>query len=166
MTAWYICAIILPAGWRKILDIEIITFNGHSKDFALAMEVRQKVFVLEQNVPVELEHDEFDEQATHVLLLADAQPVGTGRFFADLQQANTARLGRVAVLREYRELGFGQALLARLLAEIKNSRKFNRVLIHAQIAVVDLYARFGFEKRGKDFMEAGIAHCEMIYTVS
>ncbi len=145
------------------MDTEIRTFGGYSKDFALAMEVRQKVFVIEQKVPAELERDEFDEQATHLILLAAGLPVGTGRFFADLKHAGTARLGRVAVLKECRGLRLGQVIVARLLEEIKNSGKFNRVLIHAQIAVVGFYARFGFKKVGEEFVEAGINHCEMIY---
>ncbi|NLF95242.1 MAG: GNAT family N-acetyltransferase [Candidatus Riflebacteria bacterium] len=147
------------------MDIEIRTFNGKSPDFALAMEIRQKVFVVEQHVPENLEHDEFDEQAMHVLLLADGLPVGTGRFFADPQRDETARLGRVAVLREYRGLRLGQVLIATLLDEIKKSGRFCRVLIHAQTAVVELYARFGFEKIGEEFYEAGIAHYEMIYLI-
>jgi predicted GNAT family N-acyltransferase len=145
------------------MDIEIRTCKGCDRDFALAMEIREKVFVLEQNVPPDLERDEFDERATHVLLLADGLPVGTGRVFADPKQTDTARLGRVAVLREYRGLHLGQVLIATLLEEVKKSGCFSRVLIHAQTAVVELYARFGFEKVGEEFYEAGIAHFEMIY---
>jgi len=54
-------------------------------------------------------------------------------------------------------------LIATLLEETKKSGRFNRVLIHAQTNVVELYARFGFEKVGEEFYEAGIAHYEMIY---
>ncbi|MBU1109910.1 MAG: GNAT family N-acetyltransferase [Candidatus Riflebacteria bacterium] len=145
------------------MDIELRTVAGSGKDFALALDIRQKVFVVEQLVPVEIEHDEFDESATHVLLLADGVPVGTGRIFADPYHADTARLGRVAVLKEYRGLKFGQVLIARLLEEIKNRQQFRCVLIHAQAAVVELYVRFGFEKIGAEFYEAGIAHYEMVY---
>jgi len=147
------------------MDIDIRTFDGIAADFALAMEIRQKVFVIEQKVPEDLEHDEFDEKATHVLLLADGKPVGTGRVFADPERTDTARLGRVAVLREYRGLRLGQVLIATLLEEIKKSGRFRRVLIHAQSSVVELYARFGFEKVGEEFYEAGIAHYEMIYLI-
>mgnify|MGYP001014803731 FL=1 len=147
------------------MDIDIRTIAGSAPDFALAMEIRQKVFVIEQKVPEDLEHDEFDEKATHVLLLADGKPVGTGRVFADPERTDTARLGRVAVLREYRGLRLGQVLIATLLEEIKKSGRFRRVLIHAQSSVVELYARFGFEKVGEEFYEAGIAHYEMIYLI-
>ena len=147
------------------MDIDIRTIAGSAPDFALAMEIRQKVFVIEQKVPEDREHDEFDEKATHVLLLADGKPVGTGRVFADPERTDTARLGRVAVLREYRGLRLGQVLIATLLEEIKKSGRFRRVLIHAQSSVVELYARFCFEKVGEEFYEAGIAHYEMIYLI-
>ena len=144
------------------MDIELRTITGCGEGFTQALEIRQKVFVLEQQVPLELERDEFDEAATHVLLLADGIPVGTGRIFADSDQADTARLGRVAVLKEYRGLKFGQVLIARLLDEIRAQPQFRRVLIHAQTSVVELYARFGFEKIGEEFYEAGIAHYTMV----
>ncbi len=147
------------------MDIEIRSFMGCDGDFALALAIRQKVFVVEQQVPEDLEQDEFDETATHVLLLADGLPVGTGRVFADPERNDTARLGRVAVLREYRGLRLGQVLIARLLEEIKKLGSFKRVLIHAQTGVVELYARFGFERVGEEFYEAGIAHYEMIYQI-
>lgn len=145
------------------MEIEFRVFAGCGAEFASAMEIRTKVFVVEQRVPAELERDEFDELATHVLLLADGEAVATGRIFADPLAADTARLGRVAVLKEYRGLKFGQVIIARLLEEIRKRQQFNRVLIHAQSAVVDFYARFGFKKLGDEFFEAGIAHYEMIY---
>jgi predicted GNAT family N-acyltransferase len=168
LTAGKVVSFKLQCGHQNtemLMDIDIRTFAGSAPDFALAMAVRKKVFVVEQRVPEELEHDEFDEKATHVLLLADGLPVGTGRVFSDPERSDTARLGRVAVLREYRGLRLGQVLIARLLDEIKKSDRFSRVLIHAQTAVVDLYVRFGFERVGEEFYEAGIAHYEMIYQI-
>ncbi|PKL45426.1 MAG: GNAT family N-acetyltransferase [Candidatus Riflebacteria bacterium HGW-Riflebacteria-1] len=145
------------------MEIEVKTFIGCETEFAKALSIRQRVFVIEQKVPAELERDEFDTQAMHVLLLADAVPVGTGRWFADPEKPHVARLGRVAVLKEYRGLRFGQVIIARLLEEIKKRQQFSQVLIHAQSAVVDLYARFGFKRVGEQFFEAGIAHYEMVY---
>jgi len=144
------------------MDIEMRIFKGKSDDFASALAIRQRVFVEEQKVPIEIEQDEFDSVATHVLLLADGVAVGTGRLFADPVQQNMAKLGRVALLPEYRGLHLGQVIIAQLMEEIKKTGMFRKVSIHAQVSAVGLYGRFGFVRVGEEFLEAGIRHVEMV----
>ena len=56
--------------------------------------IRDAVFVVEQNVPVEIELDELDPVCTHLLAVADeGGDVGTGRMTAD------GHIGRLAVLK-------------------------------------------------------------------
>lgn len=141
---------------------EFRAFSGCGEGFAEAMLIRTRVFVEEQHVPVELEHDEFDAIAVHLLLLKSGKAVGTGRFFADQRDKTIARLGRVAVLPEFRGLGLGRAIIDELLGKIKADGGFKRVLIHAQKTVVGLYAAAGFKPFGDEFFEAGIVHQEMV----
>ena len=47
------------------------------------LAIRQRVFVEEQGVPRELEHDAHDASAIHLLALSDRDPVGTARLLAD-----------------------------------------------------------------------------------
>lgn len=126
-----------------------------SEALPLARPVREKVFIEEQKVPLELEWDEWDERCDHAVA-CDAQGVaiGTARLAAD------GKLGRMAVLREWRGLGVGAALLDALLGRARE-RSLARVTLHAQTHAAGFYRRFGFSERGGEFLEAGIPHLEM-----
>src|SRR5215217_6498778 len=72
--------------------------------------VRITVFVKEQQVPEDLEWDDADEHAYHVLATAvDGKPIGTGRLKLD------CHIGRMAVLKSWRGRGVGSAILSLLI---------------------------------------------------
>ncbi|MEO6154384.1 MAG: GNAT family N-acetyltransferase, partial [Thermomonas sp.] len=76
--------------------------------------VRDEVFVGEQNVPVELEHDALDPLCTHVIArLLDGTPVGTGRLTPE------RHIGRMAVRAPWRGRGIGDALLLALVEQAR-----------------------------------------------
>src|SRR5215510_8739149 len=108
----------------------------------LARPVRVKVFVEEQRVPLDLEWDEWDERSDHALALGPrGEPIGTARLLPD------GRIGRMAVLKEWRRKGVGAALLAAML-ERARERSMPTALLHAQIQAAGFYRRFGFSERG------------------
>jgi predicted GNAT family N-acyltransferase len=121
----------------------------------LARPVREKVFIEEQKVPREMEWDEWDERCDHAVA-CDAQ----GRAIGTARLAPGGKLGRMAVLREWRGLGVGAALLDALLARARE-QALSRVTLHAQTHAAGFYRRFGFIERGGEFLEAGIPHFEM-----
>ena len=141
----------------------IVSFVGLAPEFPQAMQIRTAVFVEEQRVPVELERDEFDAVATHVLLQIGGKSAGTGRIFPDPRERATMRLGRVAVLKEFRRRGLGNLIVAELLRQAQSRAGCRQVLIHAQKQVETWYASMGFVAFGDEFIEAGIAHREMVY---
>jgi predicted GNAT family N-acyltransferase len=118
--------------------------------------VRRAVFVLEQHVPEELEWDQDDERAYHVLAAAveDGTPIGTGRLKLD------CHIGRMAVLRNWRRRGVGSAIL-RTLLELAGKEGCTVVRLHAQTHAIPFYEAHGFTAYGPQFDEAGIAHREM-----
>ena len=121
----------------------------------LARPVREKVFIEEQQVPSELEWDEWDARCEHAVACdAGGCPIGTARLLPD------GRIGRMAVLKEWRGRGVGAALLEAML-ERARLRSMVRVILHAQIHAAGFYRRFGFSERGGEFLEAGIPHVEM-----
>ena len=77
--------------------------------------VREIVFIVEQSVPVEIEIDEFDPVAQHVLAYDGDRPVGTGRITAAGPQGRMRRIGRMAVLDAYRGRGVGGAIISALI---------------------------------------------------
>ena len=124
-------------------------------DAATLCAIRLKVFVDEQNVPLELEWDREDERCEHALAYApDQTPIGTGRLLPD------GRIGRLAVFKEWRGQGAGSALLVYFL-KLAREKGFTTVRLHAQTRAMAFYARHGFEAHGDEFMDAGIPHIEM-----
>lgn len=123
-------------------------------------DIRREVFINEQQVPEELEWDEFDQSAQHVMALNQAaQPIATGRIKAD------GHIGRMAVLKNYRKQGIGSAILL-VLMDIAQQQKLKRVYLHAQVSAVPFYAKHGFTVEGAEFMDAGIAHKTMYKDLS
>src|SRR5580765_3765342 len=92
----------------------------------LARPVREKVFIEEQRVPRELEWDEWDGPSDHAVACeVKGRPIGTARLLPD------GRIGRMAVLREWRRRGVGAALMEALLRQARG-RSLPRVSLHAQ----------------------------------
>lgn len=118
-------------------------------------QVRVRVFVQEQGVPLELEWDPFDAQAVHLLARnLDGQPIGTARILPNGQ------IGRMAVLAPWRGRGVGTALLREALT-IATAPGLPRPFLNAQSSAVNFYRRHGFHPEGDEFLEAGITHQRM-----
>ena len=123
--------------------------------------VREAVFIREQGVPVELEWDEFDAGCIHLMAMDAAEnAIGTARLLQQGENGGIGRIGRMAVLKEWRGKGVGDALMRRLLKEAA-AREIQQLTLSAQVYAAGFYARFGFVAMGNRFMEAGIPHVKM-----
>jgi predicted GNAT family N-acyltransferase len=117
--------------------------------------LREKVFIIEQGVPRELEWDGEDERSHHFIALNEAgQALGCARLLP------SGQIGRMAVLAEHRQHGIGMRLLVEAIEAAKRLG-FARVMLHAQTHATTFYRKAGFEPVGEIFMEAGIPHQEM-----
>jgi predicted GNAT family N-acyltransferase len=125
-------------------------------DLEKVFAIRREVFVGEQNCPPELEW-EHEEESNHFLATVDGIPAGASRW---RKTDKGYKLERFAVLKDFRGKGVGQALVQAVLNDLPEDADF--VYLHAQIDAVTLYERFGFEKTGPEFEEAGIRHYKMI----
>jgi len=134
---------------------------GSWRDFQKqASPLRTEVFVHEQKVPAELEWDHEDETALHAVVLNRmGLCLATGRL---LQHApGVARIGRMAVKKQMRGSDLGRRLLHALMNAAKD-RGDTQVVLHAQCSAEGFYTRSGFVPQGAVFVEAGIAHIEMV----
>ena len=117
-----------------------------------AQKVRVEVFVIEQNVPVELEWDEGDEVSTHAVAYDEqGQPVATGRLLPD------AHIGRMAVSQSLRGKGIGKQVLVALLEHARQDGH-EELVLHAQTHAVPFYEQQGFIVEGEEFIEADMPH--------
>ena len=124
-------------------------------DFKDLRTVREPVFVVEQNVPLDMEWDELDPTSYHVLARDEEhRAIGTGRLTRE------HKIGRLAVLKAWRGRGVGDALLLALIDQARRN-EWPEVSLHAQVDAIGFYRKHGFEAYGDEFMEAGIRHQSM-----
>jgi predicted GNAT family N-acyltransferase len=143
---------------RGPFRVETVTF-AEAADALLA--VRETVFVIEQDVPIEMERDALDPRCRHVIARdRDGTPIGAGRLVPPPAEGAPAHIGRMAVLREWRGAGVGDAMLHALLRQARELG-WHDVALNAQVSAQSFYARYGFVPVGERFMEAGIEHQAM-----
>lgn len=126
-------------------------------DFPACAAIRRRVFIEEQNVPEELELDELDATAVHLLAVQDGRPVGTARL---LIEGESAKIGRVAVLPEMRGTRAGAALMRAALDELR-ARGVTKAKLGAQTHAIGFYEKLGFTVHGPEYDDAGIPHSDM-----
>ncbi|SCZ59411.1 Predicted N-acyltransferase, GNAT family [Thiohalomonas denitrificans] len=135
------------------IDIEVVQWSSESRPAIRA--IRERVFILEQGVPAELEWDEEDAAATHLLAHAPGgEPLATARMLID------GHIGRVAVLPEWRRRGIGSMLVIQCIA-IGRERGLKQIWLDAQVTAIPLYEKLGFVAEGDEFLDAGIPHRRM-----
>ncbi len=125
-----------------------------------AFQIRELVFVVEQEVEAAEEYDEFETTSVHFLAVLEGAPVGTARWRFT---SNGVKMERFAVLKDARGKGVGQALVAAVLKDIEMhpDGKGKKRYLHAQIHAMPLYAKFGFQQVGEQFEECAILHYKM-----
>jgi len=146
-----------------------------SEQLAAALAVRVEVFVDEQGVALEAEHDALDgaSSTVHVLALTEepraeastppadqGEVVGTGRLLAPDDDGHP-HIGRVAVVARARRTGVGKALmdeLERIAVERYGSGGPVVVALSAQVHAIPFYERQGYTIAGEPYLDEGIWH--------
>ena len=133
-------------------DIAIVNWSDKQADLT---SVRRAVFIEEQNVPESVEIDGRDPDHIHILA-SDKKglPVGTARM------DRKGKIGRMAVLHDYRRRGIGRKMIQALM-NYGRKNKITDFHLSAQITAIGFYKKMGFEPFGKEFIEAGITHINM-----
>ena len=134
--------------------VEIADWSCDDQRDAL-LDLRDTVFIQEQGVPEQRERDGLDVDCWHVLARDESgQPIGCGR----LTPAH--KIGRMAVLPDWRRHGVGAALLRELISRAR-AQGWPGVALDAQVSAIDFYERAGFVAHGEEFEDAGLAHRAM-----
>lgn len=131
------------------------------QDLKTAFQIRKKVFVEEQGVPIEDEFDVFDalnKDCEHILVYYNEQPVGTGRVrWVD----GLGKLERICILEPYRKFGLGKIII-KALEEIAEEESITQVKLHGQTQAEGFYKKLGYHTSSNIFMEDGIPHILML----
>lgn len=123
---------------NKTLEIKIVSSDT---DYAKAMAVREHVFIEEQGIPKSKEFDGNDHSATHILALAEDEPVGTMRirYFNGF-----VKFERMCVLPSFRKTDVSEQIMQkgmRFCAE----KGYNKVYGVCKKELLPRWKRNGFE---------------------
>ncbi len=129
------------------------------EELKVCFEIRKKVFIEEQKVTYEEEFDEFDKlnNTKHFLLSLNENLIATCRLRIT---QDGQKIERVAILKEYRNKGYGKLFMQKVLeyCKLQNNK---RVYLYAQENVIPFYEKLGFLAYGESFLDARIPHKAM-----
>lgn len=118
-------------------------------------EVRRAVFIVEQGVPEALEWETIDPHCRWLAAIAPDQTL-----IGIVRLTSAGRIGRMAVMPDWRRRGVGHALLAAVL-QAARELDLRQVHLSAQTHAVGFYTRHGFLAEGPEYLDAGIPHRSM-----
>ena len=123
------------------------------------LRLRVAVFVVEQECPYpELDGRDLEPTTRHFWIGSGTDPevaVACLRLLAE--PGGGYRIGRVCTARQVRGRGLSERLMAAALADVGDAE----CVLDAQVQVAGLYAEFGFQRIGEEFVEDGIPHVTM-----
>lgn len=120
------------------------------------MQIRQKVFVVEQRFAKESICDRHDNNSFHILVKNHkGQSVGCGRL------SPSGRVGKIAVLINERGQGIGTAILNQLVNLAKKQNIIN-ISLNAEAELSDFYFQQHFHIDGPVYMKQGVPYQRLI----
>lgn len=137
----------------QLKNIKIAQVNWQEAQTHLRA-VRTPVFIVEQFVTPEFEWDEQDKSAIHLLALLDNQAI------ACLRIIEYHKIGRMAVLKEWRNMGLGTALLLEAVNICKLHGSKN-IHLSAQTHAINFYQQAGFKVTSEVYQDVHIPHVDM-----
>lgn len=128
------------------------------KELNDCFELRKEVFVDEQNVPQENEFDEYEDEATHIIVYdVNHRPIAAARYRS---YQNKAKIERVVVVKDQRMHGIGRKLMQFIEKEAQKDG-FKEAILNGQIQAQPFYESLGYHPQGEIFLEEAIEHIEM-----
>lgn len=127
-----------------------------------AFEIRRKVFVEEQGVPLSIEMDEHDDSAIHFVGYELEQPIAAAR----LREVGLGigKVERVCVLPEFRGQHVG-LLIMNAIEEHASQSGLSRLKLNSQSYAIPFYEKLNYVVTSPEFMDAGIPHRTMEKTI-
>ena len=122
-----------------------------------AIAIRKEVFIEEQGF--QMEFDETDCIAKHLVIYNEEEPIATCRFFSD-KEKNVFFIGRIAVIKKYRGMKIGAQILQEAEKMIRQ-KEGKKIKLSAQCRVRAFYEKQGYKKEGEPYLDEGCPHILM-----
>lgn len=139
---------------------------GSVEELALHRRIRHEVFVVEQGLFIDSDHDEHDERAetVHALGMCGAIVAGTVRLYP-LPERGVWKGDRLAVLPRFRSQGLGGPLV-RFAIRTAGQRGGERMIAFIQPQNVPVFEHLGWQRLGLPVDYVGQPHQEMVIELS
>ena len=142
----------------KVEILEFKEFTAH-KLYEI-LRLRSEVFVVEQDC-VYQDLDNKDQKAIHILGSIKGVVVAYTRFFKPGDYFENASIGRVVVHPKYRGKDYGKEIMQESI-DYARTKGHSSLIISAQCYLDKFYTDLGFTATGKEYLEDGIPHQEMV----
>ncbi|MGL4226120.1 MAG: GNAT family N-acetyltransferase [Rickettsia sp.] len=103
--------------------------------------IRYKIFVLEDQRPINGEFYIEEIKVEHYILFAQNRIIGIGRI---IYEKHIAYLGRIAILKEYRGQGYGTIVTNLLIDITRVQDNITIISLFADNKKISFYKKFGF----------------------
>ncbi|MBS7834561.1 GNAT family N-acetyltransferase [Wohlfahrtiimonas chitiniclastica] len=123
-----------------------------------AFAIRDAVFTQEQGYAAEIDIDDYDDIAHHVIVYQDDQAIATARL---ILLGDIGKIGRVAVLKSHRGQGIGLLLMQVLMTQAKQL-PITSLVLSSQVHAIAFYEKLGFVTEGEIYLEDGEPHIHMV----
>lgn len=120
------------------------------------IELRKKVFIIEQRFDERSLYDEYDLNSQHILVSNNTnKPIACGRLTAE------GKVGRIAVLMSERRQGIGSTILEKLIS-IAEKIHITNLSLNAETEQVNFYNQQKFHADGPVYMKKGVPFQKMV----
>ena len=135
------------------------------EEFHDIIALRIQIFIIEQNCPYQ-EVDGKDKLAHHLFFKNEMDEIiAVTRILPHGISYEEVAIGRVVVHEEYRGTGLGNQLMADSMNFVRDKYGDVPVRLSAQKHLENYYGNHGFKSTGKEYLEDGIPHVEMLYNI-
>ncbi len=145
----------------KKAGIQIKPFSNLKRtELFQLLQLRQEVFVVEQNCPY-LDADRYDPSCIHAMLWIDDKLIGCARIVPPGIKGVVPSIGRVVVNKKFRGFGLGEKLMKKCINHTLLTFNPTSIVISAQAHLLSFYSNLNFIAEGKGYLEDGIPHVRM-----
>ena len=135
------------------------------EEFHDIIALRIQIFIIEQNCPYQ-EVDGKDKLAHHLFFKNETDEIiAITRILPQGISYEEVAIGRVVVHEDYRGTGLGNQLMSDSMKFVRDKYGEVPVRLSAQKHLENYYGNHGFKSTGKEYLEDGIPHVEMLYNI-
>ncbi len=138
---------------RKWKGKIMITYKIYDKLPEEAKQIRIDVFMTEQGFKEEF--DAIDEKAHYIVVFVDGTACATARFYP--LDATCYQIGRIAVLKEYRQQKIGSFMLNEVF-KLLQAEGVKNIRVGAQMRTLNFYLSLGFKETEETYYDENVLH--------